>query len=105
MRSRRDSMPSPVRAEMATPSKRESSARAAPGSSRSILLSATTIGRLHRVHLIVERGVTGVDHVDEEVRLGELLERGLERGHQLVRQLADEADGVGQDEGGVGAAR
>ena len=39
-----------------------------------------------------------VHHVEQDVGLGQLLERGLERGHELVRQLADEADGVGEDE-------
>ena len=46
-----------------------------------------------------ERGMARVDDVQQHVRLGQLLERGLERRHELVRQLPDEADGVGEDEG------
>ena len=37
-----------------------------------------------------------VDDVDEQVGVGGHLERGLERLDQLVGQLADEADGVGE---------
>ena len=38
----------------------------------------------------------GVDHVDQEVGLGHLLQRRPERLHQLRRQLAHEPDGVGE---------
>ena len=41
-------------------------------------------------------GEGGVDHVHHEVGAQGLLERRPERVHQLVRELADEADGVGQ---------
>ena len=54
--------------------------------------------RLDRRHLIVERGMARVDHVQQDVGLGQLLQRGLERRHELVRELPDEADGVGEDE-------
>ena len=36
--------------------------------------------------------------MEEHIRVRELLEGGAERGHELVGQLADEADGVGEDE-------
>ena len=60
---------------------------------------------LHRFHLLFETGMTRVDHVQEHVGLFELFERGLECGHELMRQLADEAHRIGQDEGGAGGAR
>ncbi len=42
-----------------------------------------------------------VHHVNEHVRLRQLLQRGLEGGHELVGELLDEAHRVGQHEGGV----
>ena len=39
-----------------------------------------------------------VDHVQEQVGLARLLERGLERGDQRVRQVPDESDGVGEQD-------
>src|SRR5581483_1490209 len=39
-----------------------------------------------------------VDHVEEEVRGADLLERALERLDQLVGQLVDEADRVGEED-------
>ena len=41
-------------------------------------------------------GRRGVEHVREQLRAARLLERGRERVHQLVGQLADEADRVRQ---------
>ena len=109
------STPWPVRAEIATPSKRASSA---PGRGRLEpvhLVEGHHHGpphelelaqeRLHRLDLVVEAGMARVHHVDQHVGLGQLLQRGLERGHELGRQLADEADRVGQDERGVGRGR
>jgi hypothetical protein len=45
--------------------------------------------------MLLERRVRGIDDVDEDIGLGQLLERGAKGGDQLVRQLANEADGVG----------
>ena len=42
--------------------------------------------------------VAAVDDVQHEVGVGDLLQRRAERLDQLVRQLADEADGVGERE-------
>ncbi|MNE05669.1 hypothetical protein D3C80_982390 [compost metagenome] len=39
----------------------------------------------------------GVDHVQQQVGIARLLERGAERLDQLVRQVTDEADGIGED--------
>ena len=50
----------------------------------------------HRGDLTLGVGVRAVDHVQDEVGLGDLLERRAERLDQLVRQVPDEADGVGQ---------
>ena len=41
-------------------------------------------------------GIRGIEHVQQEVRLLELLERGLEGRHQGVGQILDEPDGVGE---------
>ena len=41
-------------------------------------------------------GLGAVDHVQQQVGVGRLLQRGLEGLDQLVRQVADEADRVGQ---------
>ena len=42
--------------------------------------------------------MTCVHHVEQHVRLAQLFERGAERRHELVWQLPDEPDGVGEDE-------
>ena len=49
----------------------------------------------HRVHLALGVGRRTVDHVDHEVGQADRVEGRAERLHQLVGQLADEADGVG----------
>ena len=49
-----------------------------------------------RLDLRLGVGAGAVDHVDEQVRLVDHLERRAKRLDQLVRQLADEPDGVGQ---------
>jgi len=46
--------------------------------------------RLHRIG--------GVDDVQNEVRVGRFFEGGAERGEEVLRQIADEADGVGDDD-------
>ena len=53
----------------------------------------------HGVDLAVGVGGAGVDDVHQQVGLGDHLEGGLERLHQLVGQLADEADRVGHEHG------
>src|SRR4029453_2412818 len=54
-------------------------------------------------HLAARVGLGGVDQVDDQVGPGDLLEGRLERLDQIVGQLGDEPDGVG--EGGRPAAR
>ena len=76
------------------------------GSARSALLMTTISGRFcradlvehlaHRRQLALGVGVGGVDDVQHEVGVGDLLQRRAERLDQLVRQVADEADGVGE---------
>ena len=51
-------------------------------------------GGEHLVQLLLRH--RGVGHVQDQVGLQRLLERGAERLDELVRQLADEADGVGE---------
>ena len=66
--------------------------------------SAAPISRQHGVHgldLRVAVRCAGVDHVQQEVGLGGLGERGAEGGDEVVRQVADEADGVGQHDAGA----
>ena len=73
----------------------ESAERDASASSRSTLLSdddgrplhelELAEQRVHRRHLLVERGVARVDHVQQHVGLGQLLERRLEGRHELMR--------------------
>ena len=50
----------------------------------------------HRPHVAADVGGAGVDHVDQQVGVDRHVERRPERLHELVRQLADEADGVGE---------
>ena len=45
--------------------------------------------------------ITGVDHVQQQVRLARFLQRRLERGDEFVRQIADETDRVGQHDRGA----
>ena len=52
-----------------------------------------------RLDLLVQRGIAGVDHVEEEIGVGRLLEGGAEGREEILGQLADEADGVGEHEG------
>ena len=47
--------------------------------------------------MIVALRVGAVDDVDEQIRIFQLLQGGLERLHQLVRQLADKAHRVGNN--------
>ena len=53
---------------------------------------------LHVARLRVGLGVRDVAHVQDEVGLDHLLERGAEGGDQHGRQIGDEADRVGQDD-------
>jgi hypothetical protein len=57
----------------------------------------------HGGHLPARVGLGGVDQVDDQVGSGDLLQRRLERLDQVVGQLGDEPDGVG--EGGRPPAR
>ena len=50
----------------------------------------------HGVDLAQRVGVGAVDDVQQQVGGGDLLQRRAERVDQLVRQVPDEADGVGQ---------
>lgn len=50
---------------------------------------------LYNVGLLLPLGVGHVDDVEQQVRVLQLLQRGLEGLHQLVGQLADKAHGVG----------
>jgi hypothetical protein len=53
----------------------------------------------HALHFLDLLGVVRVgriDHVQQQVGVGGFLQRGLEGVDEAVRQVADEADGVGQ---------
>src|SRR5688572_1650746 len=56
-------------------------------------------------HLLVVVGMSSVDHVQQQVRLHGLFERGAKRGNQRVRQAADETDRVRDDGVGLGVER
>ena len=105
------SSPSPVRADASTASGFAVAAGggAPPRCSVSTLLSTSRRGiseapissstRLHRGDLAIALLLVGrgVGDVQDEVGEQRLLERRGERGHELVRQLAHEADRVGQE--------
>ena len=61
---------------------------------RADLVEHVVDGGHHLVHLLL--GHRGVHDVHDQVGAERLLERRREGLHQLVRQLADEADGVGE---------
>ena len=79
---------------------------ALPRSSRSILLNTSSDRLLvqpeleqHLIHdepLLLPQRVARVDDVQQQIRVARLLERGAERRDEMVRQLADEPDGVGE---------
>ena len=50
----------------------------------------------HCLHLPLGVRTRPVDHVNQQIPVVDDVERGRERLHQLVRQLLDESDGVGQ---------
>ena len=51
---------------------------------------------LHHRRLLPPQGVGGVDDMEEQVGVAQLLQRGLKGLHQMVGQLADEAHGVAE---------
>ena len=111
------SIPSPVSAEISTGGRslratpRSASLRAA-GLRRSALFHTSRIGasaaaasmprleqhRLHVAPLRLGLGMGDVAHVQDEVGLHHLLERGAEGRHQRGRQVGDEAHRVGEDD-------
>src|SRR6266566_2677503 len=50
---------------------------------------------LYDLHLLFPIRMARIDHVQDEVRLLRLFDRGAERGDEVMRQLTNEADGVG----------
>jgi hypothetical protein len=50
------------------------------------------------LHLRGERRIRGVDHVEQQVAVARLVERRAEAGHEVVRELLDEADRVGDED-------
>ena len=51
---------------------------------------------IHRLRLLAPVVARDIHHVEQNIRVRQLLQRRLERGHQMVRQLADKSDRVGQ---------
>ena len=108
------SSPSPWAALMATDSAwwALSTSRYERSGTLSALLSTRSVGwssspssastALTASDLALGLGAGGIDDVQEQVGLAGLLERGLERRDQGVRQVADEADRVGEQ--GLAAA-
>ena len=101
-RARRESRPS-----TATPSSRCASAAPSPGGEpvdlveheQPLLLLEPERGEdlLDRLDLLRVPRVGGVHDVEQQVGVGELLERRAERVHEVRRQVADEAHRVGDD--------
>ena len=103
-------MPAPVAADSQTADGCPAGPRASSGArpSRSILLYTRSCGIPRRadardqgVHLfdaLFPLRVGGVDDVQQQVGLARFHQRRAERGHELVRQLAHETDGVGDDQ-------
>ena len=98
-------MPSPVLALTTTECGSSRCSRASTsGSAASALLITTISGTsagadlgehlAHRGDLALRVGVRAVDHVQDQVGVGDLLQRRAERLDQLVGQVPDEADGV-----------
>ncbi len=52
--------------------------------------------RPDRCHLRTRVGVRAVDHVHDQVRVGHFLQRRAERLDELMREVPDESDSVGQ---------
>src|SRR5205823_1621693 len=52
---------------------------------------------LDGLRLLVMAGIAGVDDVEQEVGVLQLFQRGAERRHQILREIADEPDRVGDD--------
>ena len=48
--------------------------------------------------MVVPRRIARVDDVEQQVGVGRLLEGGAEGGEEVLRQIADEADRVGDDD-------
>ena len=79
---------------------------AAPGSSRSILLKTSSFGPVVHLELVehlldddallLPRRRARVDDVQQEIGFARLLERRAERRDEMVRQLSNEPDGVGE---------
>ena len=84
------------------------SASASGGATRSILLKTSSLVMLEERELgqellggldVLGLGRIGrVDDVEQQIGVRGLFERRAERGEQIVRQIADEADGVGDDD-------
>ena len=100
-------MPAPVRAETNTASGHGRLSRSSVSSSAaSILLTTSSSGTrvgadlgehlADRADLLLRVGVRAVDDVHDQVGVGDLLQRRAERLDELVRQVPDEADRVGQ---------
>ena len=53
---------------------------------------------VHRFNLLERERVRPIDHVQHEICGEDFFQRGLEGFHQLSRQVAHEADGVGEDD-------
>ena len=113
MVSRRVSRPAPVRAEIETassvPGRRVGSPSSASDGGELVALveHAQHPGRLDaealehllgHLHLLAPPRMAAVDHVEHQVGLGDLAEGAAEGRDQVVGELADEADGVGEDD-------
>ena len=58
---------------------------------------------LHDTKLLTSRRVGDIEHYQQKLPVHGLLERGTERGDQMVRQISYEADRVADEHAGAGA--
>ena len=65
--------------------------------SRRLLRAQLSDELFHHVRLGAPLLVAGVNDVEQQVSILQFFQGGLERLHQVVGQLADEAHGVGQE--------
>lgn len=52
--------------------------------------------RIYRINVFLHADIRRINHMQQQRRLTRLLQRRFKRGYQIVRQVANKADGIGQ---------
>ena len=63
-----------------------------------VFLKQLVDGLLHDIILLLEVRVRDIHHVDQQIGFAHLVQRRFERLHEVVREFADKADGIRQQE-------